>query len=244
MSSVSSVSSGTDTLSLVDLLKKAQEEAEAKNSLLDSSSSSSSVSAQDILSSASTGYGRKAQNAYGNVTVGSSMGQAAINKALSEIGSSTGGKVTFADIIKHREDLETSFSAQVRIDLAERGVSLDTEFTLTMTPEGKIDVSCDDPNAKAAIEEYLAESPEVCEQFGYIQALSNLERARQSPAASTAMWQEARSNTSMMQLSALENFFTDATNSGMNYSSLLASFSGGLGSTENASFYAGLNFTV
>ncbi|MDL2267625.1 hypothetical protein LJC46_06525 [Desulfovibrio sp. OttesenSCG-928-G15] len=243
MSSVSSVSSSTDTLSLVDLLKKAQEEAEAKSSsLLDSSSSS--VSAQDILSSTATSYGRKAQGAYGNVSLGSSLGQAAINKALSEISTNSDGKVTFADIIKHREDLETTFSAQVRIDLAERGVSLDTEFTLTMTPEGKIDVSCDDPNAKAAIEEYLAESPDVCEQFGYIQALSNLERARQSPAASTAMWQEARSNTSMMQLSALENFFTDATQSGMNYSSLLASFSGGLDSTENASFYAGLNFTV
>lgn len=239
MSGVSSVSGDGSGQSLVDLLKKAQEEAEARSSVLDTSTTL--ASSENLLSTTSS---RRAQNAYGNISPGSAMGQAAINKALSEIGASTGGKVTFADIMKHREDLETTFSAQVRLDLAELGVSIDTEFTLNLSAEGKIDVSCDDPNAKAIIEEYLADNPDVCEQFGYIQALGNLERARQSPASATAMWQQVRSNTVEMQTQALEAFFSDAMQSGMNYSSMLANFGAGEDAGESTSFYAGLNFTV
>lgn len=235
MSSVSGVGADSNTLSLVDLLNESKQEA---NSVLNSSVTLESSS--QLLSSMRS---RRAQNAYGG-SAASATGQAALNRALSEM-QTNGGKVTFKDIAEHREKLELEFSAQVRVDLAKLGVDLDTEFTLTMTPEGNIQVACDDPLAKETIQKYLSDNPEVCEQFGYIQALSNLERARQSPAGSMAAWQEVGNAKKEYQAQAVELFFSDALSTGMNYTSLLASFGASSSSTESStSFYAGLDFTV
>lgn len=233
MSGVTGVSGGTGTLSLVDLLAEAQNES---SSILDSSSTL--ASSERMLESARS---KRAQSAYGG-GASSAVGQAALQKALSEIGA--GGKVTFQDIALHRDKLETEFSAQVRVDLAALGVDIETEFTLTLNAKGQIEVDCDDALAKEKIQAYLADNPEVCEQFGYIQALANLERARQSPAASAAVWQQVRDAKAEIQTQALEAFFSDATESGMGFSSLMASFSATSGTEEAASFYAGLNFTV
>lgn len=228
---VSNVTSDTGALSLVDLLY----EAKMKSSIFDSSQTM--VSSNEMLSSLQA---KKAQESYGS-GASSAAGQAALRRALSEMGN-TGEKVTFKQIAEYRETLETKFSAQVRVDLAELGVSIDTPFSLNMTPDGKIEVLCDDALAKEKIEKYLADNPEVGEQFSYIQALANLERARQSPAASKTAWQDARNATKEMQASAIEMFFGDAMKSGMDYSSLLANF--GAGEDATANFFAGLNFKI
>ena len=120
---------------------------------------------------------------------------------------------------------------------------METEFSISMNADGAIDVICDDAAAKEKIQKYLADNPKVCEQFGYIQALSNLERARQSPAGSMAAWQEVRNTKAELQTQAVEAFFNAAANTGMDYSSILANFAGG-GESAPASFYTGLNFTV
>lgn len=233
MSSVSSVYSDSSSLSLVDLLNETEEET---NSIL--SSSSTLASSNRLLSSLQS---KRAQSAY-NGSAASSVGQAALKRALSEMPNS-GGRVTFSDIAAYREQLEAEFTAQVRIDLATKGVSLDTDFTLTLNAQGKIQVECDDASAKAVIEQYLSDNEEVCEQFGYIQALSNLERARQSAAGSQAAWQEVRNAKKTYQAEAVEAFFNDALSSGMNYSSLLASFSG-VSEEDSVTFYTGVDFTV
>lgn len=234
MSSVSNIYGDSGVNSLVDYLNEAKS---SGSSILDSSSTL--MSSNSLLSSFQEN--KRAKNAYGG-SAATTTGQAALNRALQEMGT-TNGTITFRDIAAYREKLETEFSAQVRVDLAKLGVSLDTDFTLTLTSEGKVQVACDDALAKQTIEKYLSDNPEVCEQFGYIQALSNLERARQSPAGSQAAWEELRNSKKAYQAQAVEAFFSDALSSGMNYASILADF-GSSSSESSASFYTGLDFTV
>ena len=229
---LASVTGEFGTQSLVDLLHEARTHA----SLLDSSSTLASSSA--MLSSTQN---KKAQNAYGGSIASSHIGQAALQRALSEMDSG-GGKVTFSQVAAHREKLELEFTVSLRAALAEKGVPLETEFSLSMNTDGKIDVLCDDPIAREIIQKYLAATPKACEQFGYIQALSNLERAKQSPAAGLTAWRDVRSATAELQTQALEAFFDAATNSGMDYSPILANF--GADKNAKADFYTGLNFTV
>ena len=225
MGDVSSIT-GAGTGSLVEYLIKREEEATG----LDGSNSA----AENLLNSVRKN--KQAQNAYG-AGLSSSIGQAALKRALSEMGTS-GGKVTFADIAAYQEQLETTFSAGLRVALAAKGVSPDTEFTLNISSDGVVSVNCDDAVAKEKIEKYLEDNPKVCEQFGYIQALANLDRARQSPAA---LRQDMRNTKMELQSSAIEAFFGDALNSGMNFSSMLASFGADSG---GASYYTGVDYLV
>ncbi len=212
---------------LVDYLNNNQQ----GSSLLDTSYTASS--ADKLLNDSRNA--KKAQNAYGS-GLSSAIGQAALKRALSEMGAS--GKVTFDDISAYQEELETKFGLTMRIDLAKQGVSPDTEFTLNIASDGKITVSCDDPVAKEKIEKYLADNPKMCEQFGYIQALANLERAKQSPAA---VQQDLKSTKQALQAQAIEMFFGAAMESGMNFSSMLASFGA---DSDTASYYTGVDYTV
>jgi hypothetical protein len=209
----------------------------------DSPDSASSPLASSPAGAHAALQSRKARNAYGG-SGATAIGQAAIRRALGEMESDGTGKVTFRDIAAHREKLETVFTLQVRVELAKLGVSTDTDFTLTMTPDGKIQVDCDDAAIKEKIERYLEDHADVCEQFGYIQALANLERARQSPAGNLAAWREVRDAQKAYQFQAVEAFFSEALRSGMNYSSLVADFSVSASSEDSAGFYAGLDFTV
>jgi hypothetical protein len=231
---VSNVNKESGALNLVGLMQ------EAKASVLDSSSTL--ASSNSLLSSAQS---KKAQSAYGGGGATSSIGQAALNRALSEM-SGDGGKVTFRQVAAHRESLEVEFTVELRAALLKAGVTLETEFALNMNADGKIDVICDDPVAKEKIQKFLAENPKYCDKFGYIQALSNLERARQSPISSMEVWRDVRSVTAELQTQAMEAFFGAAMNSGMEYSSILANFGGGGsgGGESKAAFYTGLNFKV
>lgn len=226
MSDVSSITSA-GTGSLVDYLIKREEEATG----LDGTNST----AENLLNSLRKN--KQAQNAYG-AGLSSSVGQAALKRALSEMGVSGGTKVTFADIAAYQEQLETTFSAGLRVALVAQGVSADTEFTLNISSDGVVSVNCDDPVAKEKIEKYLEDNPKVCEQFGYIQALANLDRARQSPGA---VRQDMRNTKAELQASAIEAFFGNALSSGMNFSSMLASFGA---DSSAASYYTGVDYLV
>ena len=215
--------------SLVDYLTDKQE----GSSLLTTSYTASN--ADKLLNDSRTA--KRAQNAYGSGGLSSSIGQAALKRALSEMGAS-GGKVTFADIAAYQKELEASFSVSVRVELAKLGVSPETEFTMNISAEGAISVDCDDQVAKEKIEKYLSDNPKVCEQFGYIQALANLDRATQSPAA---LRRDVKNTKVALQSEAIEAFFGAAMSSGMNFSGMLASFGAG---EDSASYYTGVDYTV
>lgn len=217
--------------SLLDFLTEKQQ----GSSILDSSSTA--ASAEKYLTDASNA--KRAQSAYG-AGITSSIGQAALKRALAEMGASN-GKVTFDDIAKYQKELESTFSATTRVELAKLGVSPSTEFTLNISPEGKISVACDDQVAKEKIEKYLSDNPKVCEQFGYIQALANLDRAKQSPVGTAAGWQALKNTKMTLQAQAVEMFFGAAMDAGMNFSSTLASFGE---DSETASYYTGVDYTV
>ena len=226
MSDIGSVT-GAGTGSLVDYLIKREEESTGLNG--------TNTAAENLLKSVRKS--KQAQDAYGGAGLSSSVGQAALKRALSEMGAS-GGKVTFADIAAYQKQLETTFSVELRVALAAKGVSPETEFTLNISSDGVVSVNCDDPVAKEKIEKYLEDNPKVCEQFGYIQALANLDRARQSQAA---VRQDMKNTKAELQASAIESFFGNALNSGMNFSSMLASFGSNGG---EASYYTGVDYLV
>ena len=226
MSDVSSITSA-GTGSLVDYIIKREEEATG----LDGSNST----AENLLNSVRKS--KQAQSAYGAGGLSSSVGQEALKRALSEMGAS-GGKVTFADIAAYQKKLESTFSEGLRVALEEEGVSPDTEFTLNISSDGVVTVNCDDAAAMEKIEKYLKDNPKVGKQFGYIQALANLDRARQSPAA---LRQDMRNTKAELQFAAIVTFFGAALSSGMNFSSMLASFGSG---DSKASYYTGVDYLV
>ena len=182
---------------------------------------------------------KSAKSQYEQPGVTSEMAQAALKKALAALQSQGEEFISFSKIAAYQKDLEESLSTSMRMDLFELGLPLETGFTMKMSSDGKISVDCEDPAAKAMIEKYLSDNPKVCEQFGYIQALANVERARQSPYTMGTAMSDAKAQ---LQASAVEAFMAGALGSGlMNYSDMLASFDGSGG---NAKFYAGLSFKV
>lgn len=240
MSGVYGIGNGYSSLSLVDLLSNGQKE---ENSILDTSTTAAKAR---MLQASSTSTNKRAGNAYG-ISASSGVGQAALNRALSEMGNS-GSRVTFKDIANYQKELETRFSASLRMDLYEQGVDMNTEFSLNMSSEGEIEVLCNDPVAKEKIINYLKDNPEVCEDFGYIQALANLDRARKGPAGASMLMDSIVQSKKAIQLEAVNTFFDEALSSGMKYSSLMASFSP-LASIDDASsdaakFYAGVGYLV
>jgi hypothetical protein len=219
-------------LSLVDIMQEARAASQA-------TSGATLASSNNLLASAQN---RKAQSAYdGGGRASSTIGQAALQRALSEMEGS-GGKITFKQIMEHKDRLELEFTVNLRAELLKVGVPLETEFSLSMDRDGKISVLCDDPVMREKIQKFLADNPKMCEQFGYIQALSNLERAQQSPASAMSIWKDVRSSTAGLQTQAIEAFFGAAINSGMDYSGIMANFAPG--GNSKASFFTGLNFTV
>ena len=186
-----------------------------------------------------------ASGKYSSPGVSSEAAQAAVKKALAEMQADGEKHITFEKIAAYQKKLEEEFSTTVRADIYKLGVSLETEFSINMSSEGNISVNCADPAAKKVIEKYLSDNPKVCEQFGYIQALANVDRASRSPAALGTNLRDVKAG---LQASAVEAFMSDALSSGvMDYSGLLADFGGSAGSSGGAGaakFYAGLNFKV
>ncbi len=232
MSGITGVNGNYGNVGLVDYLSQ---EAKEEDSILNTSTAM--ANADKMLSSA----GKKSANSYYAQSASSSTGQAALKKALAALSAQGDGRVTFSDIEKYRQDLEKKLTATVRSGLTKAGLDPSVEFTLQMGTDGTVQVITNDPENKALIQKYLEANPKACEEFGYIQALSNLGRAKQAYSANS---QQYISNVKAeLQTSAVEAFFSNAMSSGnVNYASILASFNGG--SQESVSFYTGIDYRV
>ena len=168
----------------------------------------------------------------------SAEGSAAIQKALGEITPDSNGRITFRMVSEHRKELEEEFTTLVKAGLMLSGADPEVEFKLVANSDGTMSVQCDDPEQKKIIEEFFAANEELEEQFMYIQALGNMERAQQSATAQThRLYNEA--TKAGLQQQAMEAFFTDMMNSGIGYSSIMAEF--GL---EDADYFVGANYYV
>ena len=229
--SVNAIASGLTGLdSMLDYLNPAT----AEESTSQGTADLRQLTAENRLSASTRKAGK---NAYA-VSATSGVGQAAINRALSEMAGTVEGPITFAKIAEYRKSLEAGFTRDIKADLLAMGVDPDVDFTLSMTAEGQISVLCNDPASKAAITAYLNKNPERCDTFGYIQALGNLERAKQAGDA----WKGTAYTKAQIGAASLENFFSETAGAGlMDYAGMTASF----GASQNAaSFFTGLDFTV
>lgn len=182
---------------------------------------------------------KRNMQSYANAGITSDIGKAALNRALSEMQGKVDGTITFDKIYEYQKYLEAKFTVELKMEMTSRGVDPDQEFTIAIDTEGAISVECDDPDTKQAVQEYLDKNPKVCEEFGYIQALGNLQRAQQS-----SVWPGLRNVKSEIVASAIEAMFDETLASGtMDFAALTAKFNGS-GTNNDAQFYTGLSFTV
>ena len=229
--SVNAIASGLTGLdSMLDYLNQTNEE----DSTSQNTAELRQLAAENRLSASARKAGK---NAYA-LSATSAVGQAAISRALSEMAGTVEGPITFSKIAEYRKSLESSFTRDIKADLLALGVDPNVDFTLSMTAEGQVSVQCADPASKAAITAYLNKNPERCDTFGYIQALGNLERAKQAGDA----WKGAAYTKAQIGAASLENFFSETAGAGiMDYAAMTASFGADQGV---ASFFTGLDFTV
>jgi hypothetical protein len=203
----------------------------------DFTSGQEKTGAQELASSGARSASQRAKEAYGGAGLASPVVRAAVQRAMQELGARGGDRVTFKEIAQYREEAEEEFSLRVRLELNDLGLPPETAYTLRLSSEGSISVACDDPAARDLINRYLAESPETCEQFGYIQALTNVDKAGRNPAAISASLHEAKAS---LRASVVEAFSAGALDAGLlDYASILADFQ-----PSEVRFYTGLSRTV
>ena len=220
MSGVSSLTGGYGTtISLADL-----KTAENKKS-------AASAYADKFSAGASTDAGQSAGTS-------SEVVKAALAQAVKELSQKKEGRITFAKIAEYRQDLEKEFTEKMRKDLTAAGLPKDTEFTLTLSKEGSIQVQCGDEASKAAIKEYLSKNRDMCEKFGYIQALGSVEKADRR--ARAGGYSSLSAMKAEIQASAVSAFFDTALQNGFSPSSLNAGF----GADGSAAFYSGVSALV
>lgn len=221
--SVSSVNQYTYGMTLADLYyQTAQNESSDNSSLLSGGLSKTSY--------ANLG-------AYG--TIQSGEGVEAIKKAVSELQADGNGRVTFKMIQEYCAELEQNFERGMRAAVSLAGAPEDLEFKLVANSRGEVEVMCDDAGAKALIEAVLKEIPALEEEFKYIQALKNADKAQSSSAAASRRLSLQAAKAGLQQ-EAMETFLTDLFSSGsLGYSSLLAEFD-----SDSASYFLGANYLV
>ncbi len=105
----------------------------------------------------------------------------ALSGIMDDMNLGANDKISFRTLAEYREKLQNSFTEQVKSDLRELGLDENTKFSLTTGADGtSVNVVCDDADAKAVIEKYLKDNPDVVTTFKKIQSLNKLEESRKS----------------------------------------------------------------
>lgn len=164
-------------------------------------------------------------------------GRAELKKALDAMKADGYTNFTFSEIERYRQIKELEFTAEIKEDLKELGVDPEVQFTLVVDSMGKVSVVSDHAD-KAVIEKYLADNPDMVEEFKHIQALSNLKRTQQKAAAQDSEF--TRDLKTTLQAEAVQAFFASMDNDGQDYFSQIANFS----SDDTSSWFLGLNQKV
>lgn len=206
----------------------------AVSAYMENSISTKSTSAESLFSSNSS-----TSSSYG-VTGRNTDSQRALQRAIAELNELGAVGISEGTITTYKQALEKEFSGTLKEELVKVGVPSDVKFNLVADSNGAITVQCDDAEAKAKIEEYLKANEEVEEQFRYIQALGNLDRATKNSLAQSQL-KQIKTMKATIQAQALDAFFSGMfeSGSGNGYSSMLADFSG-----SDASYFMGANYTV
>lgn len=195
--------------------------------------------ASSMLGAASSGS-KGALAAYGS-NMYSGVGQSAMQRAISELQAANGGKVTFSMVSDYRAELEEEFKNTMLLGLYAMGFDETEDFQMVATSEGEIQVLADDPEVKAAVEYMLEQLPDLREQFLYIQALGNIEKAK----SSMSTYAQTKYAVASLQADSMDlllnggNFLEQLSGLGIGYSALMANYS-----NSDIQYLLGANYTV
>ncbi len=123
------------------------------------------------------------------------------------LGLGDGDRVTFARIQEYTEQLKNEFAETVAADLAELGVSEDTEYQIVSNYTGDgVSIVCESEDA-AIIQQYFIDNPEMAEQFEQIQYLDNVNTTRNREEI------QANLEISKIQLQSMSGLFSSSPSS-------------------------------
>ena len=146
---------------------------------------------------------------------------------MEKMGVGKDDRVSFRQINVYREQMEQEFAERLRKDFELLGVDPDIVFQVKENEKGGLTVSSDHPD-KGKVQKYFDEHPELVKQYQEIQALANLEAARNRMDINPA---ELKKRLQIENMSA----WWDAES---NASSIMNVSSGG------TSWFSGVNTTV
>jgi len=96
---------------------------------------------------------------------------------MEKMGVGKNDRVSFRQINVYREQMEQEFTEQLQKEFALLGVDPSIVFQLKENEKGGLRVSSDHPD-KDKVQKYFDDHPELVKQYKEIQALANLEAAR------------------------------------------------------------------
>ena len=123
----------------------------------------------------------RGKNAYAYMNSSLSTLASALSGIMDDMNLGANDTVSFRTLAEYQKKLQSTFTEQVKSDLRKLGLDESTQFSLVATANGSgVNVLCDDAEAKAVIEKYLKDNPDVVTTFEKIQSLNKLEESRKS----------------------------------------------------------------
>ncbi len=165
---------------------------------------------------------RQRSSAYGSSQGLASMKEISqsVKSLLDEVPSS-GGKLTFKDVMDYRDALQEKFEAELKSDLEAIGVNTDIEFTLSYDAAGdKVTVDQNHPD-KAKIDNYFDQNPERREEFAKIVSYSNISNVAENKLSPGQLKQQ-------IQASAMETWWSSGSASSIASGNMLFGAASGL----------------
>ncbi len=89
------------------------------------------------------------------------------------------GKVTYNDLLKHRDKMIEDFQDKVKKGLTQAGVAPNADFRINLDENGNIKVSSNHKD-KAKIEQFFKENPSLSKEYQHIEALNQVEETRKN----------------------------------------------------------------
>lgn len=100
-----------------------------------------------------------------------------VSEAAKDLGIE--GKVTYNDLLKHRDKMVEDFQAKVKDGLSQAGVDSNADFRINLDENGNIKVSSNHKD-KAKIEQFFKENPSLSKDYQHIEALNQVEETRKN----------------------------------------------------------------
>ncbi len=99
--------------------------------------------------------------------------------AMDAMGLSSDSKVTFTQLNKYREQQEEEFNAALKQELAKVNISTIPDFTININDDGTVTINSQSEH-REQLQKIFDENPELVKNYQKIEALSGIDKARES----------------------------------------------------------------